>query len=112
MYFSRTKCIVCPLLAGAFLLHADISAISEGSLVVRTSTSRFLPATATGDACVTGTLGGSGAPAADFVSPTILANTGFGAPVGCRNRFLVRSASQPSIFFTNYDLKTYPGFQG
>src|SRR5258708_4439609 len=112
MNCPRIPCIVCPVLAAAFSLRADISATSSGSLVGRTSTSIFVPATATGDACVTGSLGGAGATAADFVSPTVLANTGFGAPVGCTNRFLVRSAIQPSIFFTNYNLKNYSGFQG
>jgi hypothetical protein len=111
MSFSRAALAVCLLLGTFRTLRADIAALSTGQLVVNTSSSIFLPATATGNACVTGVLGGSPALAADFTSPAVTP-TGFGGPAGCVNRFLVRSARQPSIFFTYYDLKNYTGYEG
>jgi hypothetical protein len=44
-----------------FSLHADVLSVSEGTLDMNTSTNIFLPATATGDACLTATIGGNNA---------------------------------------------------
>ena len=84
------------VLGAAFSARANV--ISMGSLLVQTSTSRFLPATATGDACVTGELGGNVAQAKNFFSPVVAPNTGFGSAVGCTNRFVVRSANHLRLF--------------
>jgi hypothetical protein len=94
-----------------FSLHADVLSVSEGTLDMNTSTNIFLPATATGDACLTATIGGNNARGADFKSPD-KASVGFGAPVACNNVFFVRSANQRSIFYTYYDRKSYLGFRG
>src|ERR1700722_10942179 len=107
-----TTCILCFLLMAGFSLRASTIPLTEGSLEVQTSTSIFVSAAATGDACVTGELGGAAATAALYVSPTPAAATGFGAAVGCTNKFFVPSANQPSIFYTLYDLKNYNGFEG
>ena len=96
---------VCAALLSPGLAQANALAVSSGTLVVNTSTNIFLPVTATGDACLTATAGGVSAPATNYVG-------NFGAAAGCRNQFFVRSARQPSIFYTYYDLKTYYGYEG
>jgi hypothetical protein len=80
-------------------------AASSGTMVVGTSTNRFLPSTATGDACLTAQTENISAPGTNYVGT-------FGAPVGCMNDFFVKSARQPSIFYTYYDFKRYRGFEG
>ncbi|MGH8672143.1 MAG: hypothetical protein ACREUA_08955 [Burkholderiales bacterium] len=81
-------------------------ALSEGALVINVRTSRFLPATATVDWCVSARVGQSVND--DYVEN---GNSGPGIGVPCKSVFFIKNEarSAESFFFNFYDRRVFRG---